>query len=193
MEELFDIVDLQGIPTGETVTRSEAHAKGIPHRTAHIWVVREHNGSIEVLLQKRAEHKDSYPGCWDTSSAGHITAGDEPLSSALRELKEELGIAASAEELQFTGIHHVLHEKEFYGKPFIDNETVFMYVYTGIVHTEDLVLQKEEVQAVSWFALSTVRKAAAEEDPHFCVPLQELDLLTAWLEKEKHHGVFHTQ
>ena len=40
-EEVFDIVDENGQPTGETVTRSQAHAEGIRHRTAHIWVVRE--------------------------------------------------------------------------------------------------------------------------------------------------------
>lgn len=35
MEEIFDIIDTQGNPTGETVTREKAHAEGIPHRTAH--------------------------------------------------------------------------------------------------------------------------------------------------------------
>ena len=41
MEEIFDIIDTQGNPTGETVTREKAHAEGIPHRTAHIWMIRE--------------------------------------------------------------------------------------------------------------------------------------------------------
>ena len=47
-EELFDIVDENGNPTGETVSRSEAHAKGIMHRTAHIWVIRDNEGKKEV-------------------------------------------------------------------------------------------------------------------------------------------------
>ena len=47
-EELFDIVDENGNPTGETVSRSEAHAKGIRHRTAHIWVIRDNEGKKEV-------------------------------------------------------------------------------------------------------------------------------------------------
>lgn len=91
MEEIFDIIDTQGNPTGETVTREKAHAEGIPHRTAHIWIIREKYGRTEVLLQKRSMNKDSFPGKFDTSSAGHIQAGDEPLESALRELGEELG------------------------------------------------------------------------------------------------------
>ena len=70
--EIFDITDDNGIPTGETVARSEAHDNGIPHRTAHIWVVRKENGAYQVLLQKRSSDKESFPGMYDTSSAGHM-------------------------------------------------------------------------------------------------------------------------
>ena len=38
--ELLDVVDENGIPTGETVERSIAHAKGIRHRTSHVWLLR---------------------------------------------------------------------------------------------------------------------------------------------------------
>ena len=92
--EIFDIVDENGIPTGETIQRTVAHDKGIRHRTAHIWIVRNTDNGCEVLLQQRSYNKDSFPGRYDTSSAGHIRAGDEPLDSALRELGEELGIKA---------------------------------------------------------------------------------------------------
>ena len=82
--ELFDIVDEKGIPTGETIERTQAHKKGVRHRTAHIWIVREQNGKAQLLLQKRSAEKDSFPGRFDTSSAGHIQAGDEPEESAKR-------------------------------------------------------------------------------------------------------------
>ena len=79
--EYLDIVDEQGQPTGEIVSRTLAHTKGIRHRTAHIWIVRRENEHFQVLMQKRAMSKDSFPGKYDTSSAGHIQAGDEPLAS----------------------------------------------------------------------------------------------------------------
>lgn len=82
--EYLDIVDEQGQPTGEIVSRTLAHTKGIRHRTAHIWIVRRENEHFQVLMQKRAMSKDSFPGKYDTSSAGHIQAGDEPLASSLR-------------------------------------------------------------------------------------------------------------
>ena len=55
--EYIDIVDEQGIPTGETIERSIAHSKGIRHRTAHIWIVRKINNRYQVLMQKRAMNK----------------------------------------------------------------------------------------------------------------------------------------
>ena len=120
--EIFDIVDEKGIPTGETIERTQAHEKGVRHRTAHIWIVREQDGKAQLLLQKRSAEKDSFPGRFDTSSAGHIQAGDEPEESAIRELHEELGIRAAKEDLTFAGCFDIQYEKEFYGKMFRDNE-----------------------------------------------------------------------
>ena len=91
--EYFDIVNEDGETTGKTVSREKAHRDGILHRTTHVWLVRKDGrGGYQILLQKRSREKDSYPGLYDTSSAGHIPAGDEPKASALRELKEELGM-----------------------------------------------------------------------------------------------------
>ena len=83
--ELFDVIDETGKATGDIVSREEAHRKGVIHRSVHVWVIREKEGKTEVLLQKRSEEKESFPGMYDTSSAGHVLAGEEVLSSALRE------------------------------------------------------------------------------------------------------------
>ena len=139
--EMFDIVDENGNPIGEVIERRKAHAEGIRHRTAHIWIVREKKGRIQVLLQKRSADKDSFPGRYDTSSAGHIKAGDEPLESALRELNEELGITAKPDQLEFAGTFVVNYEKNFHGKLFKDNEIAFVYIYRQPVDISKLVLQ----------------------------------------------------
>ena len=104
-------------------------------------------------MQKRAMNKESFPGMFDTSSAGHIQAGDEPLESALRELHEELGIQAEPQQMEFTGNFHISYEKEFYGKLFRDNEIAFVYIYSQPVNETKLILQKEEVETVEWFDL----------------------------------------
>lgn len=182
--ELLDIVDEQGNPTGEVCERKQAHAEGLRHRTAHVWVIREGEHGTEVLLQKRAANKDSFPGRFDTSSAGHIQAGDEPLPSAIRELAEELGIHAEPEELSFAGTFRIQYEKEFYGKLFRDNEISFVYVYRGRVEASSLKLQAEEVETVEWFPLDYVVRECAQHNQKFCVPRDGLRTLQNYLRKE---------
>ena len=100
--ELIDIVDENGIPIGETIDRTDAHRTGSRHRTTHIWIVRRRNNRVQILLQKRAKYKDSFPGCYDISSAGHIPAGVDFIASGLRELQEETGLTErDVENLQF--------------------------------------------------------------------------------------------
>ncbi len=177
-EEIFDIVDENGQPAGGTVTRSRAHAEGIRHRTAHIWVVRKNGCKTEVLLQKRALNKDSFPGRYDTSSAGHIQAGDEPLESAVRELSEELGIRANTDDLNFAGTFQIQYEKEFHGKLFKDNEIAFVYIYDKEVEIDNLTLQKEELESVEWFDLEEVYQACLpQRDEKFCVPMGGLEIV----------------
>lgn len=181
--EFFDIVDGQGNPTGETVERSEAHAKGIRHRTAHVWIVKKECGSFYVLLQKRAMIKDSFPGQYDTSSAGHIPAGAEPLESAVRELGEELGIAAAESELEPIGSFDIKYEKEFRGKMFRDNEYSLVYVYTKPVDREKLRYQPEEVETADWFEINALREMLKNRDPRFCVPRGGFALIDEWCAK----------
>lgn len=181
-EEIFDVVDENGIPIGSTVTRTSAHAEGIRHRTVHIWVIRNHNGRNEALLQKRALTKDSYPGYYDTSSAGHIQAGDAPLDSALRELREELGIPAQKSDLSFAGTISIQSENIFHGHPFKDNEIAFVYIYKKSVDINSLVIQKEELDRVDWFDIETVYQACLPpRDSRFCVPLPSISLLRSYV------------
>lgn len=179
--EIFDIVDENGIPTGETIQRTVAHDKGIRHRTAHTWIVRNTDNGCEVLLQQRSYNKDSFPGRYDTSSAGHIRAGDEPLDSALRELGEELGIKAEPAALTYIGKFPIQYEREFFGKPFRDCEVAFVYLYTEPVDINALTLQADEVESVKWFAIDEVYKACVNHSPEFCVPVDGLNLVRRYM------------
>ncbi len=185
-EERFDVCDELGRPTGETVSRERAHREGIPHRTVHVWIARERGGRWEVLLQKRSRDKDSFPGLWDTSSAGHIQAGDEPLPSALRELEEELGLRASAEDLRPIGRCRIAYEKVFHGVRFRDHEIVWVYLCTAPVDAAALRPQPEEIEALDWFGLKEVAAEIAVSRERFCVPREGLGLLIGYLDA---HGL----
>ena len=181
--EYFDICDERGVPTGETVERSVAHRDGILHRTAHVWIVRMHDGKSQVLLQKRSAEKDSYPGMYDTSSAGHIPAGCEPRESALRELEEELGIRAGADELKFIGYFRTQYEEEFHGEPFRDNEMINVFIYLEPVDIRDLKLQESEVEEVRYFDIDEVYEEALRGSDRFCVNPNGLKVLMEYLDR----------
>ncbi len=175
--ELLDLVDENGVPTGEVKERELVHRDGDRHRTSHVWLFRRWNGRWQVLLQKRSEQKDSHPGCFDISSAGHIPAGVDWVPSALRELEEELGLRMQAEQLHLAGVRRFDWKGSFYGKPFRDRQV--SRVYYGIWEGEprDLRLQDSEVSEVVWMEFAACRQAvAANAIPH-CIFLEELDLL----------------
>lgn len=60
--------------------RSLVHRDGDYHRAVHVWIYSE--STQELLLQKRADCKASWPGKWDISSAGHISSGESSLLTA---------------------------------------------------------------------------------------------------------------
>ncbi len=182
--ELFDILNEDGTKSGVVRERGVAHREGSLHPTAHIWIVRPNGESgYDVMLQKRSAGKDSYPGCYDISSAGHVAAGDGYLESALRELKEELGITVLPEELEPVGIHKGYMEAEFYGKPFRDAEMSQMYVYRKPVEIDGLSLQESEVEEVIWMDYEECLRRIREESLPNCIYEDEFRMLGEYLFK----------
>lgn len=175
--EILDIVDENGVPTGETVERDLAHSKGIRHRTSHVWLLRRREGAVQVLLQKRSDKKDSYPGCYDISSAGHIPAGTGFIPSALRELKEELGVEAAAEELIFCGQRNFMFQQEFHGKVFLDHQVSNVYALWLDQEEDMFLLQREEVEEVRWFDFKDCVEAVRENRIPNCIFMEELMML----------------
>ena len=89
MEEYLDIWNSEGQPTGETCLKDIAHQKGLFHPTVHVWF---YTPAPALLLQKRSLTKETYPGFWDVSVAGHVSAGESIIEGVIREVKEEIGL-----------------------------------------------------------------------------------------------------
>jgi len=183
--ELIDVRRKDGSLTGEVKERSLIHRDGDIHGTSHVWLVRYQGErqSADVLLQKRSLGKDSFPGAYDISSAGHIPAGADFLESARRELFEELGIRAEEEELHYLFPHYGCKEAVFYGKPFKNYEYSRVYLYECDLEPEDMRLQEEEVESVLWMDYrECAKKVKNNEIPH-CIFLDEMEELTEAVEK----------
>ncbi|MBU1275385.1 MAG: NUDIX domain-containing protein [Proteobacteria bacterium] len=94
--ELLPVVDGEDRQVG-LAPRSQVHAQGLLHRAVHILLF---NPEGSLWLQRRGPAKDTYPGLWTSSASGHVDPGEDYLSAACRELREELGLEL---ELDYVG------------------------------------------------------------------------------------------
>ena len=96
------------------------------------------------------------PGCYDISSAGHIPAGQGFVDSALRELKEELGVTAQPQDLILCGQRSFQFSAVFHGKPFKDNQVSNVYLLWLDRDAEEFTLQKGDQRRALDAPLPTV-------------------------------------
>ena len=62
-----------------------------------------------------------------------------------------------------------------------------VYVYREPVESGNLSLQRDEVDEVRWFSLDVVWDEIQVSRERFCVPVQGLQLLKSFLERENNH------
>ncbi len=148
--EFVDILDSQGNYTGRTCSKKEAHVKGYFHPTVHVWI---YTRNREVLFQKRSVTKDTFPGRWDVSAAGHVHAGERIEDAALREVQEELGLILAPEDLVKTGVFksECHHENKIIDREF---HHTFLVLYRA--RHGDFILQEDEVEAIRFIPVNEV-------------------------------------
>jgi isopentenyldiphosphate isomerase len=93
-QELVDVVDDDDRVIA-TVSRAEMRANRLQHRAVSIAVV---GSDRRLLVHRRADDKDLWPGMWDIAAGGVVAAGETYATAARRELAEELGVSADALE-----------------------------------------------------------------------------------------------
>lgn len=87
MVEFWDILDESGKSTGRLHERGKMMNKGEYHLEICVLIENE-NG--EYLISQRSPNK-TYPNMWECTG-GNAVAGDDSLTTTLKEVKEELGI-----------------------------------------------------------------------------------------------------
>lgn len=155
--ELIDVLDENGVLTGEVLPRNEVHRRGLWHRAIVVAILNEKN---EILLQQRSANKEKNAGMWDISVAGHISAGQDSLSAAAREISEEVSVLLGyrTEIKDFRYMYCFRKEQkisdDFTERQFYD----FFILRTSGLDDKTLFFQKEEVQAVKFVDLATIQK-----------------------------------
>jgi len=170
-KEYFDILDENGDKTGKIKLRSEVHRDGDWHKAVHIWILNE-NG--DVLLQRRCATKDSNPNMLDISSAGHLSAGNNSLEGALRELKEELNLDVKAEELQFI---KTLKRSSKYTETFINNEFDDLYILITNKKISEMKFQEDEISEIFFVPYKKFKEMVRNKQPDLLMHTEEFNIL----------------
>lgn len=126
-----------------SVSRAEAHSKGLLHRSGMVFVV---NSRGLILINKRSSEKEAFPACYDSSASFHVTSGESYEESAKRELLEEIRIDAP---VQYLGkfIHNDLPEYQIVSvflcnsdvTPVLDPQEFSRYRFYSVHEVERLV------------------------------------------------------
>ena len=163
MDEMIDVLDeYTGEKTGEVISKNEAHKKGIWHGSIHVLII--NNDKSKTLLQKRCAEKKLYPNTWDIAVGGHISTGEEDLTSAKRELEEELGL--NPEELKIEKVDRITEKLNNNGV--ISNEYVSIFIVYADIDINSIKLQVEEVSEAKWCTKEELNKLIEDDKilPH---------------------------
>ena len=155
-EEIFDICDQDDQVIGQA-PRSVVHREKLLHRAAHIFVF---NRNGQLLVQVRSATKDEFPLCYTSSASGHLSAGEDYLESAQRELAEEIGITAP---LTFVAKFPACED--------------FAWEHTTLYRAEsDATPQPDpgEVSGLLWFTLPDLLRHLSEFPEKFSPPFRKL-------------------
>jgi len=150
-EEIFDVVN----DCDEVIDRQprrEVHACGLLHRAVHVLVFNERG---EVFLQKRSMAKDTSPGLWDSSASGHLDSGEDYDECAIRELREEIGLAI-----------HQPPERLLKIMACPETGREFVWVYR-LQNEGPFTLHPDEIEQGDWFAPAAVTRWMAERPGEF--------------------------
>lgn len=102
----------------------------------------------KFLIQKTSVNKDSEYA----TTGGHVTYGDDALTTVIKEAKEELGLTLNKNELE-----EIETLKGKYGY-------VAVYYCKKNIDIKDLTIQEEEVDSLYWLNIDEINKLIEEDN-----------------------------
>ncbi len=141
--ETWDLYTADGQLTGLTMTRGQKVPEGYYHLVCDI-LIRHTDG--DYLLMLRSKEKKVYPGRWESSCGGSALAGEDAITAARRELREETGIECEAlEQIGYTvnEMYHSIH-----------------YSFLGVTECpkDSVTLQPGETEGYRWVSEAEFRE-----------------------------------
>lgn len=159
-QEKFVVVDKNDKIIGYRLRFECHHDPELIHRAVDIVLF---NNKGKILLQKRSKYKDTNPGFYGLSTAGHVTIGETYRQTAIREMKEEIGIVT---KLIYKGKHYYKNERE------AEITAVFIGYYDG-----PFKIDKKEVESVEFYSISEIEKMRKHITPGALFTFTKLNIL----------------
>ena len=141
--ELWDLYTRDRVLTGETHIRGNKLPPERYHLVVHVWI---RNSRGEWLISQRAASRPTFPLMWE-SVGGSVTAGEDSLTGALREAKEEVGV--DLDPAQGKLVNSTIRDH------FQDIKDVWVFLYDG-----DIDLRRattDEVADMRWMTVEEIR------------------------------------
>lgn len=167
-EEVWQAYTEYGEPVQRPLSRQEA-AAGVLHGAAHVWLYRRSNSSLEIVVQKRAANKKTWPGYYDISAAGHINYGETPLQAIGREAREEIGLNLIPEKLRLLYVYR----QRLSFDHITENELQWVYGYE-LAGQSDFQFADGEVESVQWLGEAAFNDLLAGKSNGRIVPHGEV-------------------
>lgn len=143
---MVDIVD-DDDHVVDTVTRSEMRAGRLMHRAVFIAVFHPDG---RLLVHRRSDDKDVWPGWWDLAVGGVVAAGEEYDAAARRELAEELGVVG-------------VDPEPLGGGRYVDSSVALHGRCYRVTSAGPFTFDDGEVVEATWLSLEEVREAIVSD------------------------------
>ncbi len=142
--ELWDVYDRSRRKTGKIHERGRKLTQDEYHIVVHVWIK---NSNGEWLISKRTPNK-TFPNMWECTG-GSAVMGDDSITAAVREVKEELGVDLPPEKgVLFKSI---IRENEFCP------DICDIWVFHEDIPLESVVFQENETCGAMWASEEKIR------------------------------------
>ena len=154
-KEIWDLYNEKRELTGRDQVRGEEIPQGYYHLVVHVWI---RNRCGKYLISQRSADRPTHPLKWECVG-GSVLKGEDSLTGALRETKEEVGLSLEPKDGKIvrSTIGRIVN-----GVRFSDIVDVWLFPYDGPVSLE--AATTKEVVQIAWLDKKQIKELFDQGD-----------------------------